>query len=187
MATQKKSTRGKSPAQDESFQVQAERLSRRLGESAQQIWLAGVGALGRAQAEGSKLFETLVSEGVSVEQSTRKVATGRVEAMRDAVESRVEQARGRASETWERLENVFEERVQQALRRLDVPSQADLAVLSRRIDVLSAQLQRARATTAATPRKAAVRKPAAAKSRPAATAPPRRSTARKAARGVQPT
>ena len=51
----KTANRGGGNAQD-----QADRLSRTLTESAQQIWLAGVGAFGRAQAEGAKLFEALV-------------------------------------------------------------------------------------------------------------------------------
>ena len=59
-------------------------LAKRLGESAQQVWLAGVGAFGRAQAEGTKLFETLVKEGLSLEQVTRKAAGGKAQAMRDA-------------------------------------------------------------------------------------------------------
>lgn len=35
------------------------------------IWLAGLGALVRAQREGSKLFDTLVEEGTSAEQHQR--------------------------------------------------------------------------------------------------------------------
>lgn len=105
MATLKKSARKKSASsQNDNLQAQAERLSRNLSESAQQVWLAGVGAFGRAQAEGTKLFETLVKEGLSLEQTTRKLAGGRVEAVRGAVETTVGQARERASDTWDRLE-----------------------------------------------------------------------------------
>ena len=131
MATLKKSARKKtaSASSNENLQAQAEQLSKRLGESAQQVWLAGVGAFGRAQAEGTKLFETLVKEGLSLEQITRKTAGGKAQAMRDAVESTVGQARERASDTWDRLEKVFEERVHRALRRLEVPSREDLSAL----------------------------------------------------------
>src|SRR3546814_8122501 len=84
--------------------------------SAQQIWLAGVGAFGRAQAEGTKLFEGLVKEGLNLEQTARKFADHRGNAVRDVVENRVDQARERATDTWDRLEKVFEDRVQRALR-----------------------------------------------------------------------
>ncbi|MGS1079395.1 phasin family protein [Pseudoxanthomonas beigongshangi] len=144
MATLKKSARKKSApsAQQDNLQAQAQRLSKNLSESAQQVWLAGVGAFGRAQAEGSKLFETLVKEGLSLEQTTRKLAGGRVDAVRDAVESTVGQARERASDTWDRLEKVFEDRVQRALRRLEVPSREDLGALIDRVDALNAELRR---------------------------------------------
>jgi poly(hydroxyalkanoate) granule-associated protein len=142
MATLKKSARKRAAAKDDNLQAQAERLSKSLGESAQQVWLAGVGAFGRAQAEGGKLFETLVKEGLSLEQTTRKLAGGRVEAVRDAVESTVGQARERATDTWDRLEKVFEERVQRALRRLEVPSREDLGALIDRVDALNGELRR---------------------------------------------
>lgn len=143
MATLKKTARKRAAAaKDDNLQAQAERLSKSLGESAQQVWLAGVGAFGRAQAEGGKLFETLVKEGLSLEQTTRKLAGGRVEAVRDAVESTVGQARERATDTWDRLEKVFEERVQRALRRLEVPSREDLGALVDRVDALNSELRR---------------------------------------------
>ncbi|WP_411834834.1 phasin family protein [Pseudoxanthomonas mexicana] len=160
MATQKRSARGKPQASDESWQPQAERLSRRLGESAQQVWLAGIGALGRAQAEGSKLFDTLVREGLSLEQATRKTTQGRVEAMREAVESSVAHARESATETWDRLEKVFEDRVQRALRRLDIPSREDLDALSRRIDALDPAAGTPGAGAAPAAKRAPRRKPA---------------------------
>lgn len=162
MAKLKKTARKTTSANNPNLQEQAERLSKNLGESAQQVWLAGVGAFGRAQAEGSKLFETLVKEGLSVEQLTRKVAGGKVGAVRDAVESTVGQARERASDTWDRLEKVFEERVQRALRRLEVPSREDLSALIDRVDSLNGELRKLGG--AAAPRKTATKKTATKKS-----------------------
>ena len=198
MATLKKSARKKkTAAADEGLQAQAEKLSKRLGESAQQVWLAGVGAFGRAQAEGGKLFETLVKEGLTLEQSTRKLAGGGVEAVRDVVENRVGQARERAADTWDRLEKVFEDRVQRALRRLEVPSREDLGTLVDRVDALNAELRnlgsgrRARQAPAKAPAKApAVKKAAktaAPKSRPAKQAAPARRRAGPVVASATPT
>src|SRR3546814_441650 len=154
----------------EDCQVQAEKRSMTLSESAQQIWLAGVGAFGRAQAECTKLFEGLVKEGLSLEQTARKFADHRGNAVRDVVENRVDQARERATDTWDRLEKVFEDRVQRALTKLGVPGRDDLTDLSDRVEELTAELRRqggspARRTGArkATVRKSAVRKDTAAK------------------------
>ncbi|MFX8262767.1 phasin family protein, partial [Acinetobacter baumannii] len=63
-------------------------------------------------------------------------------AVRDAVESRVGQARERAADTWDRLEKVFEDRVQRALVKLGVPNREDLQALSARVDALTAELRR---------------------------------------------
>jgi poly(hydroxyalkanoate) granule-associated protein len=124
------------------LQAKAEQMSRSLRDSAQQIWMAGVGAFTRAQGEGSKLFEALVKEGMNIEQHTRKLAGGRVDAVRDAVEDRVGVVRERASDTWDRLEKVFEERVQRALNRLGVPSREDLTDLTGRVETLTGELRR---------------------------------------------
>lgn len=164
MAKLKKTAKKTASANSANLQAQAEQLSKRLSESAQQVWLAGVGAFGRAQAEGGKLFESLVKEGLSLEQLTRKVATGRVDAVRDAVETTVGQARERAADTWDRLEKVFEDRVQRALRRLEVPNREDLAALIERVDALNAELRKlggasgARAGAKSAPAKRAVKK-----------------------------
>jgi poly(hydroxyalkanoate) granule-associated protein len=145
MAKLKKKNAGSSAAARNNaaeVQAKAEHMARSLRESAQQIWMAGVGAFNRAQGEGSKLFEALVKEGMNIEQHTRKLATGRVDAVRDAVEDRVGTVRERASDTWDRLEKVFEERVQRALNRLGVPGREDLADLSARVDGLTGELRK---------------------------------------------
>ena len=129
-----------------------------ITESAQHIWLAGMGAFNRAQSEGSKLFETLVRDGLSLEQTARKFAGSRAGVVRDAVEGRVDQARERASDTWDKLEKVFEERVQRALIRLGVPGRDDLNALTQRVERLTAELRKAPASkpaTAKAPAKAA--------------------------------
>lgn len=149
---------------------QGEQLSRTLSESAQQVWLAGVGAFSRAQTEGTKLFEALIKEGLKLEKNALRFAGGQADAVRGAMESTVGQARERATDTWDRLEKVFEDRVQRALTKLGVPAREDLAELTRKVDTLTAELRRqngSRAAAGKAPAKAA-RKTAARKSRAAA-------------------
>lgn len=183
--TAKKKTSGKSNDKV-SAQQQAERLSRSLSESAQQIWLAGVGAFGRAQQEGTKLFEGLVKEGLNLEQSARKFAGGQAEVVRDVVESKVGQARERAADTWDRLEKVFEDRVHKALVKLGVPARDDLVGLSRRVDTLTNELRRqgGKPTRATAPPPPPVRKAAAKKTtaKPATRVAARKPVAKKATR-----
>lgn len=158
-----------------------------LMESAQQIWMAGVGAFNRAQGEGSKLFEALVSEGMNIEKHTRKLASGRVDSVRDAMEDRVGAARVRATDTWDRLEKVFEDRVQRALNRLGIPGREEVAGLNARVDALTAQLRRNEGKSASRPaakkaapaRKAAKAAKAAKPAKPAKAAKAPRKAARK--------
>ena len=111
-------------------------------ESAQQIWLAGLGAFSKAQGEGGKLFETLLKEGSSLEQKTRKIATGTVGEVRGAVETGVSQVRERTQETWDKLEQVFENRVSRALGKLGIPGRKELDDLVRRVEELNREVRR---------------------------------------------
>ena len=95
---------------------------------------------------------------MTIEQTARKLAGGRADVVREAVESRVGQARGRAADTWDRLEKVFEDRVQRALVKLGVPNRDDLNALVARVDTLNAELRRLDGTPAR--KRTTVRKPA---------------------------
>lgn len=119
-----------------------DQLRRSISESAQQIWMAGVGAFTRAQAEGTRLFEALVKEGMTIESRTRKMAGGKVDAVREAVGDKVGAVRERAADTWDRLEKVFEERVQRALTRLGVPGRDEITALIDRVDELNRELRK---------------------------------------------
>ena len=178
--TAHKSSARKSTANAGSGKAQAERLGKSITESAQQIWLAGMGAFNRAQAEGGKLFESLVRDGLSLEQTARKFTGTRADFVRDAVENHVGQARERATDTWDKLEKVFEVRVQKALTKLGVPGRDDLADLARRVDGLTAELRRQQAPKAAAKRAPAKATKAAKAAKKAKAAP------RKAAKRAKP-
>ena len=104
-------------------------LASTVKESAQQIWLAGLGAFAKAQEEGGKVFDALVKEGESIQAKTRKVT-----------DEKIADVAGKATGTWDRLEQVFEDRVARALGSLGVPSKQDIDRLSRRVE-LSAAVQ----------------------------------------------
>ncbi len=101
-------------------------LAVKVRESANQIWLAGLGAFAKAQQEGVKMFETLVAEGERFQERTKTAADERITEMRT-----------KATGTWDKLEQVFEDRVARALHSLSVPSRKDVDVLSRRVAELT--------------------------------------------------
>ena len=149
-------------------------LAQTVKDSAQQIWLAGLGAYSKAQEEGNKVFDALVKEGEAIQKKTRKVA-----------DEKMAEVAGKAAGTWDRLEQVFEDRVARALSSLGVPSKKDIDKLSKRVAELTAVVQQltdaqesaatkaaakpaakpvAKAATPATAKAVAAKKPAPAKS-----------------------
>lgn len=110
-------------------------------DSAQQIWQAGLGAFAKAQAEGTRAFETLVKEGVALQRKTQAAAEGRIAEATSRVTSMASDIGNRASGHWDKLENIFEERVAKALSKLGVPSSKDVSALIARIDELKRSVQ----------------------------------------------
>ena len=153
-------------------------LSGAIKDSAQQIWLAGLGAFSKAQAEGGKAFETLVKEGLSIQRKTQSVAEERINEATSRMSNMANEIGSKAAGQWDKLENIFEDRVAKALGKLGVPSARDIEALMERIDALTQQVHGLNPATAkpkAPARKAPAKKAAAKK------AAPRKTAARKTA------
>ena len=157
-------------------------LTSTVKESAQQIWLAGLGAFSKAQEEGGKVFETLVKEGLSIQRKTQAAAEEKISEATSKMTNMATDISSKAGHQWDKLENIFEGRVAKALNKLGVPAAKDVDALKARIDELSENLQKMSAKAAASAR-AAVRpgSKTAAKTaaKSAAKAPVKRSAARK--------
>ena len=146
--------------------------------SAQQIWQAGLGAFAKAQEEGGRVFSRLVEEGTNLQKRTRSLAEGKVAEVSETVNKVADGVSKQASGSWDKLEQVFEERVGRAMSSMGVPSRSDIDTLTARVDELT------KAVAALAPKKApAARKPAAktAVKKPAAKKPAAKKTTRSAA------
>ena len=119
----------------------AAQLGESVRASAQQIWLAGLGAFAKAQEEGTKVFDTLVKEGAGLQRKTQDTAEEKLSEATSRMSSMASGLGARAAGQWDKLENIFEERVAKALKKLDVPTASDLEQLSARIDALTQALQ----------------------------------------------
>jgi poly(hydroxyalkanoate) granule-associated protein len=115
----------------------AAQLSGTVKDSAQQIWLAGLGAFSKAQEEGGKVFDALVKEGMSIQRKTQAVAEEKISEATSRMASMATDISSKASGQWDKLEGIFEERVARALNKLGVPSAKDIDVLIARIDELN--------------------------------------------------
>jgi poly(hydroxyalkanoate) granule-associated protein len=108
-------------------------------DSAQQIWLAGMGAFSKAQAEGGKVFEALMKEGQALQKKTQGLAEDRISAVTSKMTAVAGGVSDKAGAQWDKLEAIFEQRVAKALNNMGVPSRKDIDALIKRIDELSAK------------------------------------------------
>ncbi|HLF31792.1 MAG TPA: phasin family protein [Xanthomonadales bacterium] len=153
----------------------AKDLAAPVVDSAREVWLAGLGAFSVAQQEsgrifeqGSKLFDRLVAEGSKIEKKTRSGVEGAVDELRSEVESRVEgmkqqadAVRKQASDNWDKLEKIFEDRVARALARMGIPGKDEVNDLADKVQKLTrqvAELDKASAAKKAPPRKPVAKK-----------------------------
>jgi poly(hydroxyalkanoate) granule-associated protein len=125
-------------------------LSGTVRESAQQIWLAGLGAFAKAQEEGGKVFETLVKEGTAIQRKTQAAAEEKISEATNRMATMATDISAKASGQWGKLEDIFEERVSKALNKLGVPSSKDIDVLVARIDELNRNVAKLSAKSAGT-------------------------------------
>ncbi|HXX85529.1 MAG TPA: phasin family protein [Casimicrobiaceae bacterium] len=112
-------------------------MAQAILKSSHQIWLAGLGAFAKAQHEGMKVFDTLVKQGESVESKTRHAAATTAGAAREAAKAKAKEMQAMAGGTWDKLEQVFEDRVARALGHLGVYTSADVKQLTERVNELS--------------------------------------------------
>ena len=115
-----------------------------LVDAVHQIWLAGMGALARAQKEGPRAFETLIVEGAGfIDRSRSQAETTLREAIttvQGAVEDRMKGTRDQAADTWDNLERIFQGRVQKVLQQVGVPTADEIQALMARVDELNANV-----------------------------------------------
>lgn len=143
--------------------TEEKQLAGAVRSSAHQIWQAGLGAFAKAQEEGGRVFSKLVQEGTDLQKRTRMMAEGKVSDVSETVSKVADGVSKQASGSWDKLEQVFEERVARALGSIGVPTQKDIQDLTRRVEQLSkmvAELTGKKAPAAKAPAKAPVKKAA---------------------------
>jgi poly(hydroxyalkanoate) granule-associated protein len=158
-------------------------LAASVKDSAQQIWLAGMGAFAKAQEEGGKVFEALVKEGTTLQKKTQGIAEDKISEVTGKMSAMAGSVTAKAGQNWDKLEAIFEQRTAKAMAKLGVPTAADVDALVKRVDALAAQVARlnkgsAPAATRVPAKKAAAK---AAVKTPAKKAPAKRAARKQAA------
>ena len=124
---------------------QLQQLPHLAKESAEQIWLAGLGAFSKAQQEGGKVFNVLVQDGLALQKQAQAMAQEQFQAASSRFEDLTSKVSERAAEPLDKLESLFEQRVAKALQRLGIPSAHDLQALQAQIALLTQELEQTRA------------------------------------------
>jgi poly(hydroxyalkanoate) granule-associated protein len=133
-------------------------LAQTVKDSAQQIWLAGMGAFSKAQEEGGKVFDTLVKEGMSLQKKTQGMAEDKISEVTGKMTAMAGTVTNKAGQNWDKLEAIFEQRTAKALGKLGVPTAKDVEALTQRVEELAAavaRLGKASAAAKSAPAKAA--------------------------------
>ena len=117
-------------------------LASSVKESAHQIWLAGMGAFSKAQEEGSKVFESLVKEGMTLQKKTQGIAEEKISEVTGKMSAMAGSVSAKAGQNWDKLESIFEQRTAKAMNKLGVPTSKDVDALVQRVDELAAAVSR---------------------------------------------
>jgi poly(hydroxyalkanoate) granule-associated protein len=101
-------------------------------DSAQKIWLAGLGAFERAKSDGPRVFEALVEQGRNMGARAVGAADQALRAMREA---------DYPGAGLQKLEKMVEARVSRSLERLGLVTREQADDLARQVGELSESLQ----------------------------------------------
>lgn len=106
----------------------------------QHVWLAGLGAMAKAQEQGSKAIEALVNDGLAFQRKSQAEAQQRLHEATERLSHLASDFGQQTSVRVDKLEHLFEDRVAKALHRLGMPTLLDIQVLNDRVAQLEAQL-----------------------------------------------
>ena len=128
------------------FNFDPSQLSDKMKESAQQIWLAGLGAFAKNQEEGKKVFEKLVDDGLSLQKKTQEALHEKVNMASEKITEMDSNLKPDPTVHWAPLEDLFHNRVAKANEKLGVPDAAAFEALSLRVQALEKALGLAQKT-----------------------------------------
>ena len=145
----------------------AKELQNDIMDSAHKVWLAGLGAVSVAEQKGGEFFQELIDKGQKLESRSKKEmekAKGTMSGVKTVAES-----------YWETFGRTLDDKMTSVIHRIGVPTKDEIETLTKKVEDLTASIDKLRvkgaakpAARTAKPRTAtAVKKPAAAKKKTA--------------------
>lgn len=102
-----------------------------LRESAERIWLAGLGALALTEERGTKFFKTLVKKGEAFDRATRSLLDKQIASVKDVPNTAMR-----------RIEGSMEHTMTGMLHRFGIPTRREIHSLTRRVESLADSLEK---------------------------------------------
>lgn len=102
-----------------------------IRESAERIWLAGLGALALTEEEGMRFFKNLVKKGEAFDRATRSRLDKQLADVRQAPRTAMR-----------RIEGSVEEGMTGVLHRFGIPTRREIHSLTRRVETLADTLEK---------------------------------------------
>jgi len=145
----------------------AKELQNDIMDSAHKVWLAGLGAVSVAEQKGGEFFQELIDKGQKLETRSKKEmekAKGTMSGVKTVAES-----------YWETFGRTLDDKMTSVIHRIGVPTKDEIETLTKKVEDLTASIDKLRVKGAAKPAArtakprtaAAVKKPAAAKKKTA--------------------
>jgi len=113
------------PEKTEETKSKTEEELKSLFENTRKVILAGIGAVALAQDELEEFITRLIERGEIAERDGRNL---------------MQEARDKRKKRMEKIEGEFTKKVEDVLKRADVPSKSDIQALSNKIAALSKKI-----------------------------------------------
>ncbi|VAW34035.1 hypothetical protein MNBD_GAMMA01-1064 [hydrothermal vent metagenome] len=116
-------------------------MKNEIKNSINNLWLAGLGVASYAQKETYNVYASLIKEGKNLENKSRKT----VKNVSGKAEKRFNNIRKVADKLYtkqfNKVENLFETRIESVLKKLDIPTVKDIKGLSKKVDLLVKEIK----------------------------------------------
>lgn len=155
----------------------ADATAEALRDSAEKIWLAGLGAFERMKSEGPKMFETLVEQGRGMSVKAKEAADQALRSMREGSFD--------SGGKWDKFQQDVQERVSKSLGNLGVTTTKQMDALARQVAELNEQMRTLMAASARGGSRKASRSPAGGARTKKAAAKKARPTAKRRAKSAR--
>lgn len=131
-----------------------------IADAANNIWMAGLGALRTAEDEGSKIFKSLVEKGTDFQNMRKEISQAQISKISEIVKGGVGSVRGKIEDITDSKEGLWdklklEEAFTSVIKTFGVATKKEIDTLNKKIDTLTKSVNELKSPKTAPVKKAA--------------------------------